>query len=74
MYADEKNIDAIFAVGEDIKYTLSASKNADCRHFETNKELSEELLSYIQKGDCVLIKGSRSMHTEEVVKELLERL
>ena len=74
LYADEKKLDAIFAVGEDVKYTLSAAKNANCRHFESNEQLAHELLSYLQNGDCVLIKGSRSMHTEEVVKELLNKL
>lgn len=74
LYANEKNIDAIFAIGEDIKYTLNAADKAQCKHFETNVQLAEELISYLQNGDCVLIKGSRSMHTEEVVKTLLERL
>jgi len=39
-------------------------------HFEGNSDLSKFLKNEIKSGDTVLLKGSRSMKLEEVVKEL----
>jgi len=41
-----------------------------CEHFESKDEIVEILLSKIQKGDVVLVKGSRGMQMDDIVIEL----
>ena len=40
--------------------------------FENNAEAYEYLSKIIEKGCAVLVKGSRGMHTDEIVKKVLE--
>lgn len=47
--------------------------NGRVGHFSTHAELAHELMSGVQAGDTVLIKGSRSMRMEEVWKILSQR-
>ena len=35
---------------------------------------SDVLQKEIRQGDCILVKGSRSMKTDEIVKELLTKV
>lgn len=42
-------------------------------HFEDKAALAETLLSVLEKGDVVLLKASRGMQLEEVLKTLYER-
>ena len=39
--------------------------------FQTNGEAAAFLDGELRPGDVVLVKGSRSMHTDEIVKALL---
>lgn len=39
-------------------------------HFETKEEAMENFKNILQKGDVILVKASRGMHLEEVVKFL----
>jgi UDP-N-acetylmuramoyl-tripeptide--D-alanyl-D-alanine ligase len=43
------------------------------RFFESSEEAAVALKSFIRAGDLVLVKGSRGVHTEKVVKTLRER-
>ncbi len=43
---------------------------ADARFFETTDEAARALLGEVREGDLVLVKGSRGVHTERVVKAL----
>jgi UDP-N-acetylmuramoyl-tripeptide--D-alanyl-D-alanine ligase len=47
-------------------------KGMDIRHFENKRDLIDTLKNILTRGDIVLIKGSRVMHLEEVVKGLAE--
>jgi UDP-N-acetylmuramoyl-tripeptide--D-alanyl-D-alanine ligase len=47
-------------------------KGVDIRHFERKGDLIDTLKNILTSGDMVLIKGSRLMHLEEVVKGLVE--
>ena len=38
-----------------------------------NQQALNVLQKEIRQGDCILVKGSRSMKTDEIVKELLQR-
>ncbi|MCI9575192.1 MAG: UDP-N-acetylmuramoyl-tripeptide--D-alanyl-D-alanine ligase [Clostridiales bacterium] len=40
---------------------------------KNNQEALDILQKEIREGDCILVKGSRSMKTDEIVKELLQR-
>jgi UDP-N-acetylmuramoyl-tripeptide--D-alanyl-D-alanine ligase len=43
------------------------------RFFETTDEAAESLLREVREGDLVLVKGSRGVHTEAVVKALRDK-
>jgi UDP-N-acetylmuramoyl-tripeptide--D-alanyl-D-alanine ligase len=43
------------------------------RFFEDSEEAAAALLNEIREGDLVLIKGSRGVQTDKVVKRLRER-
>jgi len=42
------------------------------KHFKDKNILTEELLSIIETGCVVLVKGSRGMRLEEIVENLRE--
>lgn len=75
-YAAQRGIDVIVTVGEESLATAHAAETggAACYRCEENDEATETLLSLLKPGDAVLVKGSRGMHTEEIVKALLQRL
>jgi UDP-N-acetylmuramoyl-tripeptide--D-alanyl-D-alanine ligase len=43
------------------------------RFFDSSEEAAEALAQEIREGDLVLVKGSRGVQTDEVVKVLRER-
>jgi UDP-N-acetylmuramoyl-tripeptide--D-alanyl-D-alanine ligase len=43
------------------------------RHFPTSDEAAADLLSFVRRGDLVLVKGSRGIRTDRVVERLKER-
>jgi UDP-N-acetylmuramoyl-tripeptide--D-alanyl-D-alanine ligase len=47
--------------------------DASARFFETTDEAAASLADEIRAGDLVLVKGSRGVHTERIVKHLRER-
>lgn len=70
-YAKEKNIDELIAVGE---YSSMFKKGfeKDILTFDTTEECSQKIGNLVQKGDIILIKASRGMKFEKIVKELKE--
>ena len=46
-------------------------KDKNILQFEDAQKAGEELAAILQKGDCVLVKGSQSMRMERTVKELM---
>ena len=65
-------IDALFCVGAMMQYLFAAAQPlmANCFHFANNAELAHSLRNYLQDGDMVLCKGSRSSHIEEIINLL----
>lgn len=51
-----------------VKGGLSETK---IHFFERSEEIVESILSFVQAGDWILVKGSRRMKMEEVVKNIL---
>lgn len=72
----ELGIDFLITVGEAMKGAAAAAKEAgmpenSVASFNTAEEAGRFLQEKIQTGDLILIKGSRAMHMEKVVKEVM---
>ncbi|MDO4551904.1 MAG: UDP-N-acetylmuramoyl-tripeptide--D-alanyl-D-alanine ligase [Bacillota bacterium] len=65
--------DLVLAVGTQGRFIAGGAKDA-CgalvRHFETRQELEEEIKGLVKEGDAVLVKGSRGMAMDRIVKIL----
>lgn len=73
-YLEERKIEKFIGIGKDISSQASKfnKSNIECHFFDTTEEL---LVSHILRGmqnECILIKGSRSFHFEDV-SEALEK-
>ncbi|MDD3225537.1 MAG: UDP-N-acetylmuramoyl-tripeptide--D-alanyl-D-alanine ligase [Clostridium sp.] len=72
-YASENGVDFLFALGEYSKDYLNGYKNKDnFKEFNSNIKAAEYLKQFIKNEDIVLIKASRAMKLEEIVKDILE--
>lgn len=71
-----ESADILFAVGEKATDCVNGAADAgmkNLRHFESKKQLGEELAKTLRPGDGVLFKASRGMQLEEVITDLYER-
>lgn len=73
-FVADQNIDALVAIGSEAYYIAKGveDKNGSIltRVFATNAEAIEFLKSFLKEKDGILIKGSRGMKTDEIVKAL----
>ena len=64
-----------FRRGRSVRFRVDGNIEAgkECRHFsgEDLSGLSEALEELLVYGDCVLLKGSRSMKLDQVAKRLV---
>ncbi len=70
-------VDQLLAVGPLSRNTVQGALDAGlahARHLEDTEEVVDLLLSQLQPGDRVLVKGSRGMRMERVVQGLEERM
>lgn len=69
-----EGLDCVVTIGEEARYIAKAIEDSsaptETYSFAGNGEASAFLRSYLKEGDGVLIKGSRGMKTDEIVKEL----
>ncbi len=75
--AGELGIDALFTLGEFSKDVSKGARMAGLKNvfpFRDKERLIAKLLPYLEEGDSLLVKGSRGMKMEEIVKRLKERL
>ena len=74
-YLAENKVDIVLTVGNEAKAicqgALSQSKGISAKSFENNEQVMSYLNKIIAKGDVILVKGSRGMHTDEIVNQLL---
>lgn len=64
------NIDLVFTVGDKMQCLYEGLEK--CRkglHFDRSEEV--DIVPYLKKGDVILVKGSRSIKMEFIVKKLL---
>ena len=71
----ESGVDILLTVGPEAKTMAEGARSVqsgiDCRIFDINDQAVAELKSFLSPGDAVLVKGSRGMHTDEIVRALL---
>jgi UDP-N-acetylmuramoyl-tripeptide--D-alanyl-D-alanine ligase len=73
-YARERGIDILFCLGDNAR-NMAAQFGQNAWHFERIQELLADLENLLAPGVTVLVKGSRFMEMERVVKsfEMKER-
>lgn len=73
-YAGRMGVDCLIAVGKNAMYIaaeyVQMRESSVCKYYETKEECIAELPELIRKGDTVLVKASRGMHLEEIIKAL----
>ncbi len=74
-HAAEKKVDLLIAVGDDARYYIDGACEYDehpqTAFFETKKDFTDKMTSFIQQGDVILVKASRGMEMEQIVNEIL---
>jgi UDP-N-acetylmuramoyl-tripeptide--D-alanyl-D-alanine ligase len=68
-YIAKSNIDYLFTYGDLGKLIAKGAKrsvNASCYH--DHKSIADQIIEVAKKGDVVLIKGSRGIKMEKVIK------
>ena len=70
----EIGIDTLLTIGELSENTAKGAKENGCKNvvsFDNNADAYKYLSNIIEKDCAVLVKGSRGMHTDEIVKKVL---
>lgn len=74
-YLVDKKIDLLITVGKEAAYIAMALKDRSSSiktiSYGSNQTAIEYLKDYLKPGDGLLVKGSRGMHTEEIVQAFL---
>ncbi len=75
VYAAQAGVDVLITVGERAEQIAKGAQSVKpdiiCYICENNDEAIKKLKSLLTFGDAVLVKGSRGMHTDQIVKALL---
>lgn len=70
-HASELGIDYLVCIGTESRLIHEGFGNAECSScFEDNEQATAFLDGFLQQGDVVLLKGSRGMKLDEIVKYL----
>ena len=67
-------IDYLLTYGDLARHIRDGAAIPGAIHYEGKNVLAEYLAELVTPGDAVLVKGSRSMHMEDIVSFLTERL
>ncbi|MEE8341573.1 MAG: UDP-N-acetylmuramoyl-tripeptide--D-alanyl-D-alanine ligase [Candidatus Neomarinimicrobiota bacterium] len=70
----ENNLDAVFTVGTQTVLTNNILNTIKFhKHYDSQEQLSKELINFIQADDIILFKGSRSMEMEKIIQEVFKK-
>lgn len=74
-YVAMKNIGLLITIGKDAKFIAKGASTGlskdRIKYYKTKEEFIKEIDSVIMKGDVVLVKGSRAMEMEKIVKKIV---
>ena len=66
----------LIAIGEDAEYikdgALKSMSAENVKYYKTKNEFLKEMKNIIKSGDVVLVKGSRGMAMDLIVKRIME--
>ncbi|MBE6035186.1 UDP-N-acetylmuramoyl-tripeptide--D-alanyl-D-alanine ligase [Aminipila sp.] len=75
-YAARQRVDILMAVGEQARYMAEAAEEIlgkeKVRYYSDKEKLMSEIKTAVQLGDIILVKGSRGMAMDQVVKKIME--
>jgi len=69
-YLNLKGVDNLLSVGSEARSYNDKFKGEINQHYSDKTKLSEELKTQIKPGDIVLVKGSRGMSMEDIIKSI----
>ena len=76
VYAAQSGVDALVTVGPQAEYlaegALSVNPDLPVSVFQSNRQAADYLKTFLKPGDAVIVKGSRGMKTDEIVRALLQ--
>ena len=75
-YIGQKNIDLLLLTGEFTKHTAAKAREimgeGKVKHICSRSKLEAEIKKLVSPGDVILVKGSRAMAMEQIVRKILE--
>lgn len=74
-YAAEQGVELLAAIGRDARHMARGAEEAGLEkvlYFPEKKEFVQKMDSILEKGDVILVKGSRGMEMEQIVKKIME--
>ena len=75
-YAAQQNVDLLVAIGTDSAEMARGAREEGLEntlYFKDKKAFFEEMDSIIEIGDVILLKGSRGMEMDKIVKKIMEQ-
>lgn len=75
-YVGKRGVDLLVAIGENAKNIAEAAEktlgNENIKYYHKKEIFEEEMHHILEKGDVVLVKGSRGMAMDEIVRNIIE--
>ncbi len=72
-FLESSDFDIVITWGEDSVFINKELKKKVNFHFEKNADVAKEINNILKKGDLVIVKASRGMQGEIIVKEIEEK-
>ncbi|MFR7985114.1 MAG: UDP-N-acetylmuramoyl-tripeptide--D-alanyl-D-alanine ligase [Clostridia bacterium] len=75
-YAAQQGVQLLVAIGRDAEQIARGAEKEGLEksfYFERKEEFLEHMDSIIERGDVILVKGSRGMEMEKIVKKIMEQ-